>query len=92
VVFLNRIEAKWADSDPLEYQASLIALIPVLFAPGLDGLSREATHEEVTLWERLSKPANVTKLLGDGHELQTVEEMLLVGGIIFVADHSSEVL
>jgi hypothetical protein len=30
--------------------------------------------------------------LGYGHELQTVEEMLLVGGIAFVADHSSEVL
>ncbi len=64
----------------------------MLFAPGLDGLSREATHEEVTLWERLSKPADVTKLLGDGHELQTVEEMLLVGSIALVADHSSEVL
>jgi hypothetical protein len=33
----------------------------MLFAPGLDGLFRAATDEEVTLWERLVEPVGFSR-------------------------------
>ena len=53
--------------------------IPMLFGPGLDGLCRLATEEEVTLWERLATPAAWPVLLREGHAPDTIQALLLAG-------------
>jgi hypothetical protein len=52
----------------------------MLFAPGLDGLFRAATDEEVTLWERLVEPVGFTALLQEGHRRDVIEILTLAGG------------
>src|SRR5262249_24321541 len=47
--------------------------VAVLFAPGLDGLFREATDAEVELWERLSSPVALSTLLMDAGVRSIVE-------------------
>ncbi len=55
----------------------------VLFAPGLDGLSRVATLDEVALWMRLQTPVPVqlATLLHDGYTLDTIETLAAIGAI-----------
>jgi hypothetical protein len=59
---------------PLSPQA-----ISMLFGPGLDGLFREATDEEVTLWERLVEPAAFKALLQEGHRRDIIEGLTVAG-------------
>jgi len=59
--------------------------IPMLFGPGLEGLFRLATGEEVALWERLVVPVALTVLLREGHRRETIEALVLAGGAEYVA-------
>jgi hypothetical protein len=54
--------------------------IPMLFAPGLEGLFRVATGDEVALWERLAEPTALAVLLWEGHRRETIEAFVLIGG------------
>jgi hypothetical protein len=53
--------------------------ISMLFGPGLDGLFREATGEEVALWERMVERAEFTALLQEGHQRDIIEGLILTG-------------
>lgn len=57
--------------------------IPVLFGPGLDGLFRVATVEEVALWERLVTPAALNTLVREGHRREAIEALILAGIVEF---------
>jgi hypothetical protein len=59
------------------------AVVSWLFAPGLDRLSREATAEEITLWERLVEPVELMALIREGHRREAIESLILVGGAEF---------
>jgi len=52
---------------------------PVLFGPGLHGLSRPATSEEVTLWERLGTPEALSVLSREGHRREAIERLVAAG-------------
>jgi hypothetical protein len=51
----------------------------VLFAPGLELLSRFATNEEVRLLSFLSQPRRFRQLLEGGYRTETIEELFAVG-------------
>jgi len=55
-------------------------VIPILFAPGLEGLSRVATAVEAKLCERLVAPVAFRTLLREGHPQEAVEALVLIGG------------
>jgi hypothetical protein len=55
--------------------------VAVVFAPGLDRLSRIATAAEVNVWERLREPATIDALLQGGHPREMIETMFLEGFI-----------
>lgn len=55
-------------------------IISLLFAPGLRGLFREATDEEVTLFKRLANSVEFGTLLREGHPRNLIEALLLAGG------------
>ncbi len=54
--------------------------ISLLFAPGLPGLFREATGEEVTLFQSLANAVEFRALLREGHPRELIEALLLAGG------------
>ena len=51
----------------------------VLFGPGLDGLSRLATGDEVALWERLATPGALSVLSREGHRREAIETLVAAG-------------
>jgi hypothetical protein len=51
----------------------------VLFGPGLDGLSRLATGDEVALWERLAAPGALSVLSREGHRREAIETLVAAG-------------
>lgn len=53
--------------------------ISVLFAPGLELLSRFATNEEVRLLAHLSGPTRLGQLFEAGHRTEMVQELFVVG-------------
>jgi hypothetical protein len=55
--------------------------ISVLFAPGLDLLSRLATTEEVRLLYHLSGPRRLGRLLEGGYRAETLKGLLAAGAI-----------
>lgn len=66
-------------------------VVSILFAPGLNGLSRVATAEEVALWNRLrtappstpSRPTTIAALLDEGHTLDTIDSLAAAGALDF---------
>ena len=60
-------------------------VVSILFAPGLDDLSRVATADEIALWNRLRTqaplPSPVNALLDEGHALETIDALAAVGAI-----------
>jgi hypothetical protein len=52
----------------------------MLFGPGLDGLFRVATDDEVALWERLAAPTAVTVLLQEGYRREVIDALAVAGG------------
>jgi hypothetical protein len=81
-------------ADPDQLLAALrggIALPPVsptsmcvLFAPGLEGISRVATVDDVALWERLHEqppPSTVMMLLHEGYSVEAIEDFVAIGAI-----------
>jgi hypothetical protein len=82
----------YADADQLfAAMAARSALPPVtaapfvsiLFAPGLDGLSRVATADDIALWNRLhtSTPPTLAELLEEGHAFETIETLAAAGAL-----------
>jgi hypothetical protein len=58
------------------------AAIPILFAPGLNGLSRAATDIEVVLWERLTlSSVLLSTLLMELDARQVIEALALAGAV-----------
>ena len=55
--------------------------LEVLFAPGLPGLCRPADPAEVRLWRALASPRFSRDLLREGHGSDTIERMVLCGGV-----------
>lgn len=56
----------------------------VLFAPGLEGISRVATADDVALWERVHvQPpfSTVMTLLHEGYSVEAIEEFVAIGAI-----------
>jgi hypothetical protein len=62
-------------------------VIPMLFGPGMDGLFRQATDDEVTLWERLVEPVGLTALLREGHRREAIEALTSTGCAEYLAGH-----
>jgi hypothetical protein len=56
------------------------AATSMLFGPGLDGLFRVATDDEVALWNRLAVPTAVTVLLQEGYRREAIEALVVAGG------------
>jgi hypothetical protein len=54
-------------------------VVSILFAPGLDSLSRIATADEIGLWNRL--PSTLAALLDAGHALDTMESLAAAGAL-----------
>ena len=52
---------------------------PVLFGPGLTGLSRLASGDEVALWERLAAPGALSVLSREGHRREAIESLVAAG-------------
>ena len=79
------------DADPaevVEKHAGLAALfsagLNVIFSPGLAQLWREASAEEVDLWEALNVPTAIGTLLSQGHSIETLETLLEQGAIQYI--------
>lgn len=54
-------------------------ITPVLFGPGLPGLSRLATGEEMALWERLRAPQALSALWREGHPREAIATLVMAG-------------
>jgi hypothetical protein len=80
----DRLFAALSDDETLP-PVSADAVIDILFAPGLDNLSRAATRDESALWERLqadsAAAATLGALLADGHALETIDTLAAVGAL-----------
>ena len=57
---------------------------PVLFAPGLSGLFREASKDEAALWERLAVPMSLVELSEEPSAWRIVQTLLAVGAVRLV--------
>jgi hypothetical protein len=80
----DRLFAALSDDSAALPPVSADVVVDVLFAPGLDKLSRAATPDESALWERLrtdGEAATLGALLADGHALETIETLAAVGGL-----------
>ena len=53
--------------------------VVMLFGPAFAGLSREASDDEVRLWERLKEPAVFVTLLHEGYPRATIESLVSSG-------------
>jgi hypothetical protein len=53
----------------------------LLFAPGISGLFRRASSEEVQLWARLARPAHIRTLSNAKHFRKLIEPLVAVGAI-----------
>lgn len=53
--------------------------VTVLFGPGIKGLFREATHEEVKLWKYLGKPRQMQASLDEGYQRTLIEALITAG-------------
>lgn len=54
---------------------------PMCFAPGIEGLCRQASDEEASLWRQLSVISSASVLVEHGHQPVTIVELLARGVI-----------
>ncbi len=54
---------------------------PILFAPGLAGLFRQANNEEVVLWQVLARPVKLQSLLQGLYSRETIEALVASGAV-----------
>ena len=66
------------------FPAMSSSIVSLLFAPGLDRLLREATGEQIALWERLIEPVEMKTLLYEGHRREVIAALTLAGATEYV--------
>ena len=65
---------------------------PVLFAPGLPGLFREASNDEAALWDKLAVSTPSRELWGDPRAVRMVEAFLAVGAVTVEPEFRAQTL
>jgi hypothetical protein len=58
-----------------------VGAISVLFAPGLEGLHREASAEEIAVWNSCVVPRGADFLASEGHAGEVVSRLLGIGAL-----------
>ena len=81
-----------ADPDPLVRKHQpladlFLANLILMFSPALPQLWREASPNEVDLWNALDSPTPVKRLLDDGHSIETLEALLRQGAVEYTDEN-----
>jgi hypothetical protein len=56
---------------------------PVLFAPGLPGLFRPASADQVVLWDTLATPFVIRELMENKRTRHTIEDFVVIGAAVW---------